>query len=44
VDVVPNSIATNRAGQMSRLENGELRVPDGPERLPHTYTLQARKP
>jgi len=31
-------------GQMSQLENGEWRVTDRPERLPHTYTLQARKP
>jgi hypothetical protein len=31
-------------GQMTRLANGECRVTDRPERLPHTYTLQARKP
>jgi SAM-dependent methyltransferase len=31
-------------GQMSRLGNGEWRVTDRPERLAHSYTLQARKP
>ncbi len=30
-------------GQMTRLPNGEFRLTDRPERLPHTYTLQARK-
>jgi SAM-dependent methyltransferase len=29
-------------GQMSRLDNGEWRVTDRPERLAHSYTLQAR--
>lgn len=28
-------------GQMTRLPNGEFRLTDRPERLPHTYTLQA---
>ena len=31
-----------RPGQMSRLGNGEWRVTDRPERLAHSYTLQAR--
>ena len=31
-------------GQMDRLPNGEYRLSDRPERLPHTYTLQAVKP
>jgi hypothetical protein len=30
-------------GQMSQLADGEWRVTDRPARLPHTYTLQARK-
>jgi SAM-dependent methyltransferase len=30
-------------GQMSELENGEWRLRDRPERLPHSYTLQARR-
>ena len=30
-------------GQMERLELGEWRLRDRPERLPHTYTLQAVK-
>jgi SAM-dependent methyltransferase len=31
-------------GQMTELGGGELRLTDRPERLPHTYTLQARRP
>jgi SAM-dependent methyltransferase len=31
-------------GQMGRLRNGEWRLTDRPERLAHSYTLQARKP
>jgi hypothetical protein len=31
-------------GQMSRLGNGEWRLTDRPERLAHSYTVQARKP
>jgi hypothetical protein len=31
-------------GQMRELENGEWRLRDRPERLPHSYTLQARRP
>ncbi|HJQ02702.1 MAG TPA: class I SAM-dependent methyltransferase [Jatrophihabitans sp.] len=31
-------------GQMTELPNGEWRLTDRPERLPHTYTLQAHKP
>jgi len=31
-------------GQMEKLEGGEHRVADRPERLPHSYTLQAVKP
>ncbi|HET6209896.1 MAG TPA: methyltransferase [Jatrophihabitans sp.] len=31
-------------GEMTELDNGEWRLTDRPERLPHTYTLQARKP
>ena len=30
-------------GQMERLGGGEWRLRDRPERLPHTYTLQAAK-
>jgi hypothetical protein len=30
-------------GQMSQLADGEWRVTDRPARLPHTYTLQARR-
>jgi hypothetical protein len=30
-------------GQMSQLADGEWRVTDRPARLPHSYTLQARK-
>ena len=30
-------------GQMAQLENGEWRLAENPARLPHTYTLQARK-
>jgi SAM-dependent methyltransferase len=30
-------------GQMTRLEGGEWRLSDRPERLPHSYTLQARR-
>jgi SAM-dependent methyltransferase len=30
-------------GKMEQLGNGEWRVADNPSRLPHTYTLQARK-
>jgi SAM-dependent methyltransferase len=29
-------------GQMTRLDGGEWRLSDRPERLPHSYTLQAR--
>ncbi|HEX4983534.1 MAG TPA: hypothetical protein VFV63_17640, partial [Ilumatobacteraceae bacterium] len=29
--------------QMEQLPNGEFRLIDRPERLPHSYTLQARK-
>jgi hypothetical protein len=28
---------------MEKLDNGEYRVADRPERLPHSYTLQAVK-
>jgi SAM-dependent methyltransferase len=31
-------------GQMTDIGGGEYRLTDRPERLPHTYTLQARKP
>jgi SAM-dependent methyltransferase len=31
-------------GQMTAIGGGEYRLTDRPERLPHTYTLQARKP
>ena len=31
-------------GQMRRLADGEYQVRDAPERLPHTYTLQAVRP
>ena len=30
-------------GQMCEIGGGEFRLADRPERLPHTYTLQARK-
>ena len=30
-------------GQMEQLGNGEWRLAENPARLPHTYTLQARK-
>ena len=30
-------------GQMRKGAHGEWRLADRPERLPHTYTLQARK-
>ena len=30
-------------GQMERLEHGEWRLAERPERLPHSYTLQALK-
>jgi SAM-dependent methyltransferase len=30
-------------GQMTRLEGGEWRLSNRPERLPHSYTLQARR-
>ena len=30
-------------GQMEPIGGGEFRLTDRPERLPHTYTLQARK-
>ena len=40
-----DSVAWNALpGQMTELENGEWRLRDRPERLPHSYTLQARKP
>ena len=29
---------------MDRLPNGEFRLTDGPNRLPHSYTLQAINP
>jgi hypothetical protein len=29
------------SGRMTRLEGGEWQLTDRPERLPHTYTLQA---
>ena len=28
-------------GRMRQLDNGEWQLADRPERLPHTYTLQA---
>jgi hypothetical protein len=31
-------------GQMTELENGKGRLRDRPERLAHSYTVQARKP
>ena len=31
-------------GQMTDIGGGEYRLTDRPERLPHTYTLQARRP
>jgi SAM-dependent methyltransferase len=31
-------------GQMTEIGGGEFRFTDRPERLPHSYTLQARKP
>jgi len=31
-------------GQMTDIGGGEFRLTDRPERLPHTYTLQARRP
>jgi SAM-dependent methyltransferase len=31
-------------GQMTAIGGGEFRLTDHPERLPHTYTLQARRP
>jgi SAM-dependent methyltransferase len=31
-------------GQMTRQHNGEFRLTERPERLPHTYTLQAVRP
>ena len=31
-------------GQMTQIGGGEYRLTDRPERLPHTYTLQARRP
>ncbi|GAA2895398.1 methyltransferase [Actinoplanes cyaneus] len=31
-------------GRMREIGNGEWQLADRPERLPHTYTLQARKP
>ena len=31
-------------GQMHDTGGGEFQLTDRPERLPHTYTLQARKP
>jgi hypothetical protein len=31
-------------GQMHDTGHGEFQLSDRPERLPHTYTLQARKP
>ena len=31
-------------GQMTELDNGEHRLVDRPQRLPHSYTLQARRP
>jgi SAM-dependent methyltransferase len=33
-----------RPGQMTRLDRGEWRLSNRPERLPHSYTLQARRP
>ena len=31
-------------GKMTRVANGEWQISERPERLPHTYTLRARKP
>jgi SAM-dependent methyltransferase len=31
-------------GQMTEIGGGEFRLTDRPERLPHSYTLQARRP
>ena len=31
-------------GQMTPIGGGEFRLSDRPERLPHSYTLQARRP
>lgn len=31
-------------GRMRKIDNGEWQLTNRPERLPHTYTLQARKP
>ena len=31
-------------GQMTEIGGGEYRLTDRPERVPHTYTLQARRP
>ena len=31
-------------GKMTRMANGEWQISEHPERLPHSYTLQARKP
>jgi hypothetical protein len=31
-------------GQMCRVEHGEWRLADRPERVPHSYTLQAFTP
>ncbi|WP_436527558.1 class I SAM-dependent methyltransferase [Actinoplanes sp. HUAS TT8] len=31
-------------GRMRQIDNGEWQLAERPERLPHTYTLQARKP
>ena len=31
-------------GRMKRIEGGEYQIADRPERLPHTYTLQAVRP
>ena len=31
-------------GQMTQIGGGEHRLTDRPERLPHSYTLQARRP
>ena len=31
-------------GKMTRVANGEWQISERPERLPHTYNLQARKP
>jgi hypothetical protein len=31
-------------GQMTKIGNGEYQLTDRPERVPHTYTLQASRP